>query len=157
MSKFESGIKQVPYPQSSVYAKLSDLSNMSHVRGRLDDPATLEKLKANVPEDKLEAAKRQLKEMKCTADSVSINVAPVGELTIRIIEREPDKCVKFESVNAPIKFNLWIQMLPTSDSTSKMKLTIDASLNFFMKGMLEKPLKEGIEKLADVLAAIPYE
>lgn len=157
MAKFESGIKQVPYAQSSVFAKLSDLNNLSSIQEKLDNPETMDKLKANVPEDKLNAAREQLKEMKCTADSVSINVSPIGNLSIRIIEREPDKCIKFESVNAPIKFNLWIQILPTSDSTSKMKLTIDASLNFFMKNMLEKPLKEGVEKLADVLAAIPYE
>jgi hypothetical protein len=37
-----------------------------------------------------------------------------------------------------------------------MKLTVDADLNFFMKQMLDKPLKNGIEKMADMLAMIPY-
>ena len=29
-------------------------------------------------------------------------------------------------------------------------------LNPFIKGMVAKPLKEGVEKLADMLAMIPY-
>lgn len=37
-----------------------------------------------------------------------------------------------------------------------MKLTVCADLNPFIKGMVEKPLKEGVEKLADMLAMIPY-
>ena len=37
-----------------------------------------------------------------------------------------------------------------------MKLTIRAELNMFIKAMVSKPLKEGVEKLADMLAMIPY-
>ena len=33
-----------------------------------------------------------------------------------------------------------------------MKLTIKAELNMFIKGMVKKPLQEGIEKIADALA-----
>ena len=52
--------------------------------------------------------------------------------------------------------NLWIQMLPVSDNQSKMKVTIRAEVNMFMKAMVSKPLQEGVEKLADMLSAIPY-
>ena len=44
-----------------------------------------------------------------------------------------------------------------TDTTSKMKLTIKAELNPFIKGMVQGPLKEGVEKIADALAAIRYE
>jgi hypothetical protein len=37
-----------------------------------------------------------------------------------------------------------------------MKLTIKAKLNPFLKPMLSKPLQEGINKIADILAAVPY-
>ena len=80
--------------------------------------------------------KKQLESMTFDTDSVSVNVAPIGNLAIRIVEREPDKCIKFESVNSPIPFKMWIQLLPTSEQTSKMRLTLDASLNMFIKGMV---------------------
>jgi hypothetical protein len=35
-------------------------------------------------------------------------------------------------------------------------VTIEAEVNFFMKAMVSKPLKEGAEKLAEMLSRIPY-
>lgn len=155
--KLESEIKQVGFPQDNVYAKLSDLSNLSAVKEKFDDPAAQEQLKQHLGEDKMNKVKENLQSLAFDSDSVSMNVEPVGNIAIKIIERQPAKCIKFESTNSPIKFNLWIQMLPVTDSTSKMKLTVDADVPFFLKGMIEKPLKEGINKLADMLSSMPYE
>lgn len=38
-----------------------------------------------------------------------------------------------------------------------MKLTIRADINPFIKTMVQKPLQEGIEKIADALQAMQYE
>lgn len=137
MSKYESSIKQVPYSQQAVYRCVSDLSN-------------LDKVKDRVLTDKV-------KDFSFDSDSVSINVDPVGALTFRIINREEPKCVKFEGVNTPVPIHLWIQVLPVTDTSSKMKLTIEADIPIFVRPMVEKPLKEGIEKIADLLAMIGYE
>ena len=137
MSKFESSIKQIAYPQQSVYNMLSDLTN-------------IERVKDKVPEDKL-------KDLTFDKDTISISVSPVGQISIRIVERDEPKTIKFASENSPMSFNFWIQILPVSDTASKMKLTIDADIPFFAKGMVSGPLKEGIEKIADALATIPYE
>jgi hypothetical protein len=37
-----------------------------------------------------------------------------------------------------------------------MKVTIRAEVNMFMKAMVTKPLQEGVEKIADMLAMISY-
>ncbi|MBF1480503.1 SRPBCC family protein [Prevotella pallens] len=137
MSKFESSIKQIAYPQQSVYNMLSDLTN-------------IERVKDKVPEDKL-------KDLTFDKDTISISVSPVGQISMRIVERDEPKTIKFASENSPMSFNFWIQILPVSDTASKMKLTIDADIPFFAKGMVSGPLKEGIEKIADALATIPYE
>lgn len=137
MSKFESSIKQIAYPQQSVYNMLSDLTN-------------IERVKDKVPEDKL-------KDLTFDKDTISISVSPVGQISMRIVERNEPKTIKFASENSPMSFNFWIQILPVSDTASKMKLTIDADIPFFAKGMVSGPLKEGIEKIADALATIPYE
>ena len=137
MSKFESSIKQIAYPQQSVYNMLSDLTN-------------IERVKDKVPEDKL-------KDLTFDKDTISISVSPVGQISMRIVERDEPKTIKFASENSPMSFNFWIQILPLSDTASKMKLTIDADIPFFAKGMVSGPLKEGIEKIAEALATIPYE
>ena len=135
-SKFESSIKQVPYPQEAVYRNISDLSN-------------LEKVKDRVPEDKI-------KDFSFDEDTVTLNVQPVGELKLRICEREEPKCVKFETVQSPVPFNVWIQVLPVDEQNSKMKVTVKAELNPFIKSMIEKPLQEAVEKIADALALVQY-
>ena len=136
MSKFESSIKQVPYAQEAVYKNLSDLNNLERVRDR-------------VPEDKL-------KDFSFDSDNVSISIDPVGKITLHIIDRDEPKCVKFESVDSPVPFNLWIQVLPVTETTSKMKVTVQADIPFMLKGMVSGPLQDGVEKVADALALIDY-
>ncbi len=137
MSKFESSIKQIPYRQQAVYDMLSDLNNIERIRDR-------------IPEDKA-------KDLSFDTDTVSINAAPVGEVKMRIIERDEPKCIKFESVQSPLPVTLWIQILPTSDTESKMKLTVEADIPIFLRAMVSGPLNDGIEKIADALAQIRYE
>ena len=136
MTKFESTVKVIPYSQERVYEKLSDLSN-------------LEALKDRLPED-------TVKDISFDSDTLSFSVAPVGQLTLKIVEREPSKCIKFETTNSPLPFNLWIQLVATTDEECKLKATIGMELNPFMKAMVQKPLQEGLEKMVDMLAMIQY-
>lgn len=154
--QFESSIKIINYSQECVFGKLSDLNNLSVIQERMEDPAFRSAIKTQVPEDKMEQISERVREMKFDTDSVSCNVSPLGEVSLRIIDRDHPKCIKFETANSPIPLNLWIQLLPVSESQCKMKLTVRADLNPFIKAMVSKPLKEGVEKLADMLAMIPY-
>ena len=137
MTKFESSVKQIPYPVENVYRNISDLSNLERVRDR-------------IPEDKLQ-------DFQFDSDSVQVSVAPVGTIKLRIIEREENKCVKFETEQSPMPFNLWIQVLPVSETESKMKITVKADIPFMLKGMVSGPLQDGVEKIADALSQIPFE
>lgn len=139
--QFESNVKHVPYSQERVYNKLSDLNNLEGVRERL-----------NEVKDKLEG---KLEDMTFDRDSITLKVQGIN-LTLRIIERDPLKCIKFEGDKSPIPLNLWIQILPVTEGEAKMKVTIRAEVNMFMKAMVSKPLQEGVEKLADMLAMLPY-
>lgn len=139
--QFESNVKHVPYSQERVYNKLSDLNNLEGVRERLD-----------MVKDKLDG---KLEDMSFDRDSITLKVQGIS-LTLRIIEREPLKCIKFEGDKSPIPLNLWIQILPVTQEEAKMKVTIRAEVNMFMKAMVSKPLQEGVEKVADMLAMLPY-
>jgi hypothetical protein len=136
MTKFESSVKQIPYAVEDVYRNISDLSNLERVRDR-------------VPEDKLQ-------DFQFDTDSVQVSVSPVGTIRLRIVEREEPKCVKFETEQSPMPFNLWIQVLPVSATESKMKVTVKADIPFMLKGMVAGPLQDGVEKIADALSQIPY-
>lgn len=134
--KVESSVRQISAPQQTVYSMLSDMSNIEKVKDRL-------------PEDKV-------KDFTFDTDSISIS-SPMGTVKLVIVEREEPKTIKFETEQSPLPFNFWIQLLPVTDTTSKMKLTIKAEVNAFLSGMVKKPLQEAVEKIADALQMIQYE
>ena len=136
MATFESTVRQINDPQQSVYQLLSDLSKIDKVKDR-------------IPEDKV-------KDLTFDTDSIGINT-PMGAVKLNIVERVEPKCIKFETTESPLPFNFWIQILPVAAQSSKMQLTIKADLNPFIKGIVSKPLQEGIEKIADALQSIKYE
>lgn len=136
MTTFESTVRQIMAPQQRVYDMLSNLENIEKVRDKL-------------PDDKID-------NLSFDKDSVTVSVPPVGAVTMCVVDREEPKTIKFEAQNSPVPFNFWIQLLPVSEESCKMKLTIKAELNIFIKGMVQKPLQEGIEKIADVLQVINY-
>ena len=134
MAQFESSVKYVPYSQEQVFNKLSDLSNLESVRDKLAD---------------------KVQGMEFDSDSLSFTVQGIS-ITLRIIEREPYKSIKFESEKSPVPMNLWIQILPVESGQAKLKVTIRAEVNMFMKAMVTKPLQDGVDKLAEMLSMIPY-
>ena len=136
MANFESSVKVIPYSQERVYDKLADLSNLESIKDRL-------------PQDKV-------KDMSFDTDTLSFNVDPVGQLTLKIIEREPCKCIKFETINSPLPFNMWIQLVSTAEEECKLKVTISMDINPFMKAMVQKPLQDGLKKMVEMLSMINY-
>ena len=95
----------------------------------ISDLRNLDKVRDRVPEDKLS-------DFAFDEDTVQVKVDPVGLLKLRIIEREEGKCVKFETEQSPMPFK--------------------ADIPFMLKGMVAGPLQDGVEKIADALAQVPY-
>lgn len=135
-TKFESSVRHIEASQQKVYDMLSNLLNIERVRNR-------------IPEDKVQG-------LEFDRDSVSLEAPMVGRVAMQIVDREEPKTIKFEATQSPVPLNFWIQLLPEGEEACKMKLTIKAELNMFIRAMVQKPLQEGIEKMADVLQAIDY-
>lgn len=103
-----------------------------------------------IPADKIE-------DFSFDRDSCSFSVKPVGQIKFSIVDREPAKTIKFEADKSPVQLNFWIQLKQVDERDTRMKLTLKADLNPFLKPMLSKPLQDGINKIADFLAAVQYE
>lgn len=136
MTEFVSEIKAIPHNEDRIFNMLSDLSN-------------LEKIRERIPEDKI-------KDFEFDRDSCSFTVAPVGKITFQIVERDPYKTIKFTTTNSPVPLFLWIQLKQVAENDTRMKLTIKAELNAFLKPMVSKPLQDALDKISTVLASLPY-
>jgi len=136
MTEFVSDVKTVLYSDADIYRILSDLRK-------------LEKVKDHIPEDKI-------RDFTIDEESVSFRVDPIGKVTFLVVEREQDKLVKFKSEKLPFDVFLWIQLVAKTAKETKLRMTVRADLNPFMKGLVEKPMKEVVDKIADALAQLPY-
>lgn len=136
MTEFVSEIKQIPQNDERIYAMLSDLSN-------------LERIKDRIPQDKI-------KDFEFDSDSCSFSVSPVGKITFQIVDRVPCKTIKFQTTNSPVPLFLWIQLKQVQEMDTRMRLTVRAELNSFLKPMVSKPLQDALDKISTVLASLPY-
>lgn len=137
MTEFTSDIKTIPYTDSDIYKVLSDLRN-------------LDRIKERIPQDKI-------KDFSYDQDSCSVSVDPVGNVKFNIVDRQPNSTIKFEAEQVPFALNLWIQLKQNTENETKMKLTVKADLNMFLKPMVSKPLQDAVDKIAEMIASIPYD
>lgn len=158
LQKYESEIKYLNFEQTLVYEKLSDLRNLDNLRQKIADPAAADLLKSNLPPEikpeQIDKFREYAEKMELGADYIKI-ASPMGEVTLRLVEQEAPKCLKFAGEGAPLPLTMWIQLQPTAEGC-KMKLTIGAEVNMFMKAMVNKPLQKAANGLADMLARLPY-
>jgi len=136
MADFTSEIKTIPHSDEKVFTLLSDLSN-------------LERLKAQIPQDKIS-------DFTFDSDTCSFNVSPVGRIEFKIIEREPNKTIKLMTTNSPVHLQMWIQLRQVAENDTRMKMTVRAELNALLKPMVSKPLQEAVNRISDVIAQLPY-
>ncbi|MBR1839274.1 MAG: SRPBCC family protein [Prevotella sp.] len=162
MSKYESNVKQIAASVEQVYQKLSNLENLRPIIENAQDNEALKQKLQDAGQDP--AQLDQLKNVELTSDRLAVPAGMIGTLALRIIEREENKTIKFETEQSPVLANMWIQVLPTSEVTTadglpgtKMRLTLKADLNPMLKMMIGSKLQEGIDKFADMLAILPYQ
>ncbi len=137
MTEFVSEVKTILHSDADVYRVLSD-------------PRNLQKVKGELPED-------QIRDLIFDEDSISFRVDPIGAVRFLVIEREPDKLVKLQSEKLPFDVFLWIQLVAKGEKDTRLRLTLRAELNSFIRGMVEKPMREMLEKMSEVLSRLPYD
>lgn len=137
MTEFTSEVKTILYRDADVFRVLSDLRK-------------LELIKDKIPEERI-------KDFSFDEDSVSFRIEPLGAVTFLVVEREPNKLVKFKSDKLPFEVFLRIQLVSNAEKDTQLRLTVKADLNPFISGMVEKPMKEAMEKISDILAQLQYD
>ncbi len=137
MTEFISDVKTILYSNEDVFRVLSD-------------PRKLELLQHKIPKDKI-------KDLTFDDDSISFRVDPIGMVRFLVVEREPHKTVKLKSEKLPFDLFLWIQMVSKGEKDTRLRMTLRAELNTFIQGMVEKPMREMMEKATEALAILPYD
>lgn len=154
MAKYESKVKQINAPVQNVYAMLSNLENFRPMLEGLKDNEMIREKLLEAGQDP--AQLDSLKDVSLTADRIAFPAPMVGEVALRIVDLEENRCIKFQTEQSPVEANLWIQVLPVTDCTSKLRLTLKADLNPMVKMMIGSKIEKGIDAFADMLAMMQY-
>lgn len=129
-AKYESAIKVVKNSAEAVYGRLSDFTNFSAV----------------IPQDKV-------KNWSATKDTCRFTVDQIGEMGLRIVERQENELVKYTADGETrFNFNLWVQMKGVAPYESRIKVTLKADINIMIKTMFGSKLQDFVDMLAKSIA-----
>lgn len=135
MTKFESDIKKAAYPAETIFNFLADFDHFGDV----------------IPKDKIS-------NWQSEGDSCRFTIDPVGEVGLRIIEKEEFSTIKYTAEGkTPFNFFLWIQLKEVAADDTRVKLTIKADMNPMIKMMASKPVKKFLDVLSEGIANHKYE
>ncbi|MBQ4367014.1 MAG: hypothetical protein II786_02900 [Muribaculaceae bacterium] len=145
MESYKSDAVTIPCNVSTIYSKLSNPSFFS------------ERLEANL--DKLpEEARENLSKVHFEADAIAID-SPMGPLRLAVDPEQSvqDRRIVFGAAQAPVKFNMIINLDPRDINVTDSVAELQLDLPFFLLKMVEPQLKEAAKKFGEMLARLPYD
>lgn len=149
IDKYVSEIKQINFGVDKVYDNLSDLRNI----GKLLNPEKLREAKDKIPG----GPDITIENFQATENECSFDIESFGNVGLVILEKESNKTIKLTgNKSVPFDFYCWIQFLPIGAECCKIRITLHAELNPMVKMMVDKPLEEGINQIADAVTRIDY-
>lgn len=151
-TKIASEIFKIESPVRDVYAFLSDFGKI----GRLIEMVKQTGMPVGENVD-MQKISEKIESTRFTEDACYVVVKGMGELVVRIVEKEEPKLIKLGGDGVfPLEFNLWIQLLENAPYDTRMKITFHGELNMMMKMLLKGKLEKGINQLGESLSKIPY-
>jgi len=134
MTKIESKIGKISNSDKRIFNYLSNFNNLENI----------------IPRDKVT-------NWKSTEDSCHFSMSGIGDLGMRIIEKEANKLIKITGDSqVPLKFFFWIQLKQVAENDTRIKLTIKADLDPMMKIMSIKSMEKFVNMLVDELEKFPF-
>lgn len=143
-----SEVQKIDSTINDVYAFLSDFSKIG---------AMMEMARKMGVEQKIAGLEDKIENVRTTSDTCVCLVKGLGEMGVKIVEREEPKLIKIEGDGSvPFELQMWIQLLDNGPYDTRMRITLEVNLNMMLKMMLKGKLEKGINQLAEGLSKIPY-
>ena len=129
MLEVESKIGQIGNSDKNIYHFLADFNNFNSL----------------ISQDRM-------KNWSATRDTCRFTLDGLGDIGMKIIEREPYKLIKVTGdETSKFSFFFWIQLKKMAEMNTRIKLTIHAEINPMVQMMAKKPLQKFLDLLVDQL------
>lgn len=145
MSTYKSDKIQLPYPASTVFTKISDLNGLTEV------------LK-NVPSDKIpDEQKKMLEQVRVSSDTISFPAGPVGEITLKMVEKIEPSLIKLVGEGTPVPLSMSMHISALTPDTSEAYVEIDVQIPAMLAPMVNKPLQQMADQFGKMLRQMPFQ
>ncbi len=133
------------YPASTVFEKYSDLEGLGE-------------LLKNVPEGYASADQMQmLSKIRVTSDTIVIPGGPVGEITLRVVERQAPTLIRLEGVGTPVPLGMSLHIVPLTPETCETYVQIDLQIPAIMKPMVNGPMQKMVDQFGQMMRQMPMQ
>ena len=133
------------YPASTVFEKYSDLEGLGE-------------LLKNVPEGYASADQMQmLSKIRVTSDTIVIPGGPVGEITLRVVERQAPTLIRLEGVGTPVPLGMSLHNVPLTPETCETYVQIDLQIPAIMKPMVNGPMQKMVDQFGQMMRQMPMQ
>ena len=139
MSAYESKIYPVQATREQVFAKLAN-------------PGALAEKVKNLPPE----VREKLQSVTFSNDGVSFNVPPMGEMRMLFTERVAPSRIVIGPESCPVPFSLAINIGEDAGGNATIQTAMDIELNMFLRQMVGNKIGDGIDRMAEMLARLPY-
>ena len=139
MSAYESKIYPVQATREQVFAKLAN-------------PGALAEKVKNLPPE----VREKLQSVTFSNDGVSFNVPPMGEMRMLFTERVSPSRIVIGPESSPVPFSLAINIGEDAGGNATIQTAMDIELNMFLRQMVGNKIGDGIDRMAEMLARLPY-
>ena len=144
MADYKSNKVTLPYSAEKVYSRVSNLEGLADILRQ-------------VPEDKIPAdQKAMLEQVKISSDSISFPAGPVGDITLKVVERREPGLIRLEGVGTPVPLSLAMHILPLNPDSCEAYVDIDVQIPAMLKPMVNKPLQQMADPFGRMLQQMPF-
>jgi carbon monoxide dehydrogenase subunit G len=134
MTTYESSAKTIAKNSELVYSQLNNLKSLESFKEKIETSG-------------------QVKNLSITDNEISFDVDMAGRISFQVAESVPEKYVKYQLKSMLKDADLQVNIIKKDENVSEIKLSLAADLPLMIKMMLGSKLEDGMEKLADGLAA----
>lgn len=92
-------------------------------------------------------------DVELTQDSIILKTQQVGNITLKITERSPERVV-FTAVNAPAKMDLLINLKALSADSTELTAAMDVDIPPFLKSMVGGSLQKAVDQFGGLMGRL---
>lgn len=142
MDTYKSEPAAINAPIDTVFAKLSRPLCFKNIEAAIDVPAQV---------------KEQVKDVEFGEDTISFDVSPVGNVTLKVTSLQAPSRIEYTAVSLPIPFKAVINLEADGDSATVAVAELQVELSMFLRPMVRQPLTDAALRFGQMLAVLPYD